>query len=408
MQEGNQIYFLPDHKHFLRTSERTGWREIYLYDLSGKLILQITKKKFPVQRIQAYDMENDWIYFTAYENRGMEQHLYRVKLNGSKLKKLTEKPGTHRISVSPGGKYFSDRYSSFDNPTEFNIHRCDGSFIKQLGKTEITDAFKELNLQKPEHFVFKSADGKYDLDGLLYKPADFDETKKYPVIYSVYCGPATKEISNSYYDLDGRQILAQLGFLVVRIDNRGLLRRGKEFESSSYGKLGQTDVDDLVASIKYLSSRAYVDTSRVGITGGSYGGYMSIMALLKAPEHFHVGVAGSPGVDWRNYDTIYTERYMGIPQYNADGYEKGNPLNYVDHLKGKLLIQHGAVDDNVHPTHVMQLVNALLEAGKNFDWFIYPGQAHGIRFRQASQKRMAFFMKHLKPETMDQWFQENQ
>jgi dipeptidyl-peptidase-4 len=263
-------------------------------------------------------------------------------------------------------------------------------------------------LIKPEHFVFKSGDGKFDLDGLLYKPANFDKNKKYPLYYSVYCGPSTKEISNSFYDLDGRQILAQLGFLVVRIDNRGLLRRGKEFESSSYMRLGQTDVEDLVASITYLSQRSYVDTSRVGITGGSYGGYISIMALLKAPEHFHVAVANSPGVDWRNYDTIYTERYMGIPQYNIDGYEKGNPLNYVDNLKGKLLIQHGAVDDNVHPTHVMQLVDALLKAGKNIDWLIYPGMAHGIRYRQAGTKQMRFFMTHLAPETKDEWLEENE
>ncbi len=407
MQEGNQIYFLPDNKHFLRTSERTGWREIYLYDLTGKLIRQITDKKFPVQSIQAVDMENDWIYFTAYETRGTELHLYRIKLNGSKLKKLTKKPGTHRVSVSPGGKYFTDRFSSFDEPAELNIYKSDGTLIKQLGKTVITDEFKALNLIKPEHFIFKSGDGKYDLDGLLYKPANFDENKKYPVIYSVYCGPATKEISNSFFDLDGRQILSQLGFLLVRIDNRGLIRRGKEFESASYGKLGQTDVEDLIASIKHLASRSYVDTSRVGIFGGSYGGYMSIMALLKGAEHFDVAVAGSPGVDWRNYDTIYTERYMGIPQYNADGYEIGNPSNYVKNLKGKLLIQHGAVDDNVHPTHVMQLVNALLQAGKDFDWFIYPGQAHGIRFRQASTKRMNFFMKHLAPETKEEWFEQN-
>ena len=203
---------------------------------------------------------------------------------------------------------------------------------------------------------------------------------------------------------DGRQTLAQLGFLVVRIDNRGLLRRGKEFETSSYKKLGQTDVEDLVASVKYLSARPYVDTSRVGIFGGSYGGYMSILALLKAPEHFHVGVAGSPATDWRNYDTIYTERYMSTSQYNKDGYEAGNPMNFVDNLAGKLLIQHGAVDDNVHPTQVMQLVDALLKAGKRFEWFIYPGQAHGIRYRQAGLKRMDFFLKHLAPGTKEEWF----
>jgi len=407
MQAGNQIYFLPDNKHFIRTSERTGWREIYLYDLTGKLIRQITDKKIHIQGIQTVNMDNKWIYFTAYENRGLELYLYRIKLNGSKFTKLTKKTGTHRVNVSPGGKYFSDTFSSFDDPREFNLYRGDGTFIKQLGKTVITDQFKELNLIKPEHFVFKSSDGKYDLDGLLYKPANFDENKKYPVIYSVYCGPGTKEISSDYYNLDGRQTLAQLGFLVVRIDNRGLINRGKEFESSSYMKLGQTDVEDLVASVKFLSSRSYFDTTRVGIFGGSYGGYMAIMTLLKASEHFHVGVAGSPGVDWRNYDTIYTERYMGLSQYNIDGYEKANPMNYVKNFKGKLLIQHGAVDDNVHPTQVMQLVDALLKAGKRFDWFLYPGMGHGIRYRQAGQKRMDFFMTHLAPETKNQWFEEN-
>jgi dipeptidyl-peptidase-4 len=352
-------------------------------------------------------MENNWIYFSGYENRGTESNLYRIKLDGSKFTKLTKTPGMHRVDVSPGGKYFSDYFSSFDHPSEFSIYKGDGTLIKQLGKTIVSDEFKELKLIKPEHFVFKSGDGKYDLDGILYKPANFDEAKKYPVIYSVYCGPSTKEISNSFVDLDRAEILAQLGFLVVRLDNRGLLNRGKEFESASYGKLGQTDVEDLVASVKYLSQRPYVDTTRVGITGTSYGGYISIMALLKAPKHFQVAVAGSPGVDWRNYDTIYTERYMGLPQHNEDGYEKGNPLNYVNNLEGKLLIQHGAVDDNVHPTHVMQLVDALLNAGKEFDWFIYPGQAHGVRLRQARDKQMDFFMTNLKPETMAEWFTQN-
>jgi dipeptidyl-peptidase-4 len=404
MQEGNEIYFLPDNKHFLRTSEKSGWREIYLYDLSGKLIRQITKQKLPVASIEAVDMKNEWIYFTGYENRGLENHLYRVKLNGSKFTKLTKEPGSHNVSVSPGGNYFSDTYSSFDSPATFSLYRGDGTFIKELGRTVHTDEYNELNLTPPEHFVFKSGDGMFDLDGILYKPAGFDAGKKYPVIYMVYMGPSTKAINDRYYADDFQQAFVQLGFLVVNIDNRGLLHRGKAFEAAAYGKLGQTDVEDLVASITYLSQRPYVDASRVGITGGSYGGYISIMALLKAPDHFHVAVAGSPGVDWRNYDTIYTERYMGLPQYNADGYEKGNPLNYVKDLKGKLLIQHGAVDDNVHPTHVMQLVDALLKAGKEFDWFMYPGQAHGIRYQQSRDKQMDWFVKYLEPETMNAWF----
>jgi dipeptidyl-peptidase-4 len=404
MQEGNEIYFLPDNEHFLRSSERSGWREIYLHDLNGKLIRQVTKHKLPVAGIQAVDMEKQWVYFTGYENRGLESHLYRIKMDGSKFSRLTKEPGSHRVSVSTGGKYFSDNFSSFDSPESFRLYKGDGTFVQELGRTVIKDEYRALNLTSPEHFVFKSGDGKYDLDGILFKPADFDAGKKYPVIYSVYMGPGTKAISNRYYGGDSQQALTQLGFLVVNIDNRGLLRRGKDFEAAAYGKLGQTDVEDLLASLTSLSQRPYVDAGRVGITGVSYGGYMSIMALLKAADHFQVAVAGSPGVDWRNYDTIYTERYMGLPQYNPDGYEKANPLNYVKNLKGKLLIQHGAVDDNVHPTQVMQLVAALLKAGKQFDWFIYPGQAHGVRSRQARDRQMDWFMTYLEPETKDAYF----
>lgn len=404
MQQGNEIYFLPDNTRFLRSSERSGWREIYLYGLDGKLIRQVTKHKLPVAGIEAVDMDGQWIYFTGYENRGLESHLYRIKLDGSKFTRLTKEPGSHRVSVSAGGKYFADTFSSFDSPPSFRLCKGDGTFIRELGKTVYKDEYRALGLVPPEHFTFKSGDGKYELDGILFKPADFDARKKYPVIYTVYMGPGTKAISDQYYGDGSQQGLSQLGFLVVNIDNRGLLRRGKEFESAGYGKLGQTDLEDLVASITYLSERPYVDAGRVGITGSSYGGYMSIMALLKAPDRFHVAVAGSPGVDWRNYDTIYTERYMGLPQYNVEGYEKANPLNYVKDLKGKLLIQHGAVDDNVHPTQVMQLVDALLKAGKQFDWFIYPGQAHGIGNRQARDKQMDWFMTHLGPETQDAYF----
>ena len=405
MQEGNEIFFLPDNRQFLRSSDRSGWREIYLYDLSGKLVRQVTKHKLPVAGILAADAESQWVYFTGYENRGLETHLYRVKLDGSKFARLTKEPGTHRVSVSAGGKYFADTFSAFDSPPSFRLYKGDGTFIREMGKTVFKPEYQALNLALPEHFVFKSGDGKYDLDGILFKPADFDASKKYPVIYSVYMGPATKAISNQYYG-DANQALAQLGFLVVNIDNRGLLRRGKEFENAGFGKLGQVDVEDLVASLDYLSQRPYADGARVGITGTSYGGYMSIMALVKAPDRFHVAVAGSPGVDWRNYDTVYTERYMGLPQDNPEGYEKANPLNYAKNLKGKLLIQHGAVDDNVHPTQVMQLVDALLKAGKQFDWFIYPGQAHGVRALQAREKQMDWFMTYLAPETKAAYFSD--
>ena len=404
MQEGNEVYFLPDNKQLLRSSERSGWRELYLYTLEGTLVRQVTKQQLPVAAVQAVDMDDQWLYFTGYENRGLESHLYRIKLDGSKFSRLTREPGSHRISVSPGGKYFSDAFSSWDKAETFRIFKGDGTFLKELGKTVHKGDYAALNLAAPEHFVFKSGDGRYDLDGVMFKPAGFDPSRKYPVLYMVYMGPGTKAISDRYYGDDYQQAMAQLGFLIVNIDNRGLLRRGKAFEAAGHGKLGQVDVEDLVASITQLSERPYVDAGRVGITGASYGGYMSIMALLKAPDRFQVAVAGSPGVDWRNYDTIYTERYMGHPLYNTDGYEKANPLNYVKSLKGKLLIQHGAVDDNVHPTQVMQLVDALLKAGKQFDWFIYPGQAHGIRYPLARDRQMDWFMNYLEPEAKAAYF----
>lgn len=404
MQEGNEVYFLPDNKHFLRSSERSGWRELYLYTLDGKLVRQVTNQKLPVAAVQAVDMDNQWVYFTGYENRGLESHLYRIKLDGSKFTRLTKEPGSHRVSVSPGGKYFADTFSSFDRPESFRIFKGDGTVIKELGKTVHKDAYTALNLTAPEHFVFKSGDGAYDLDGIMFKPTGFDAATKYPVLYMVYMGPGTKAISDRYYGDDYQQALCQLGFLIVNVDNRGLLRRGKAFEAAGYGRLGQTDLEDLVASITYLSQRPYVDVGRVGVTGTSYGGYIAIMALLKAPEHFQVAVANSPGTDWRNYDTVYTERYMGHPLHNADGYEKASPLNYVKNLKGKLLIQHGAVDDNAHPTHTMQLVDALLKAGRRFDWFIYPGQAHGIRYPLARDRQLDWFMTYLEPEAKAAYF----
>lgn len=407
INERNDLIFLNDNKHFLWTSEVSGWREIYLYDLSGKLVKQITKAKLPVGSIVRVDEEGQWVYFTGYKTRGLESHLYRVKFNGSKLTKLTKKPGGHRVSVSPNGNYFSDSFSSFDDPQEFNIYKGDGTFVKQLGKSIISEEFNNLQLVKPEHFTFKSADGNDDIDAILYKPADFDKNKKYPVIHAVYGGPGARMIRNSYNLNSGDQALAQLGFLVLKTDHSGVSRRGKAFETKMYMKLGQVEIDDHAAAIKHISKRPYVDATRVGINGHSYGGYLTCIALLKKPDVYHVGVAGAPVTDWRNYDTIYTERYMRRPQDNLEGYDLGSCMKYAKNLKGKLFLHHGAVDNNVHPGNTIQLVDALLKAGKRFDMMLYPEQQHGIRYRQYGQDRMDYLIRHLKPETHDEWFKNN-
>ena len=392
------LHFLRDNRHFLWTSERTGWNEIYLYDINGKLVKQITDAKLPVDSILAVDEEGGWITFSGAETRGLESHAYRVKMDGSGFSRLTKAAGTHRVAFSSGGKYFTDMFTSFDTPMTVTLHRGDGRQIRELGKSQVSQEFLDLNLIAPEHFIFKSADGKYDLDGVLYKPAHFDRSEQYPLIMSVYGGPGAKRVFNRYLFNDGNQTLAQLGFIVVSIDHRGISRRGKAFQNLMYMNLGQIELEDHVAAAKFVGAKPFVDAGRVGIFGHSYGGYMTCIAMLKAPDVFHVGVAGAPVTDWRNYDSIYTERYMRRPQDNPEGYRLGSCMTFAKDLKGRLSIHHGAVDDNVHPGNTIQLVQELLKHNKDFDLMVYPEQQHGIRFRRYREARVEFFIDNLKPD----------
>jgi len=400
IQADFDLTFLNNNR-LLWTSERSGWKEIYLYDMQGNLIKQLTDAKLPIGNIAEVDEENGWVYFTGSENRGLESHLYRVKLDGTQFTKLTKEPGSHFCSVAPGGNYYADNFSSFSVPPRYTLHKSDGAFIRELGNSTVTQEFKDLELIEPEHFTFKSADGKYDLDAIVYKPAHFDPSKSYPLILSVYGGPGSKRVFNRYIMNDGSQALAQLGFIVVSIDHRGISRRGKAFQNLMYMNLGEIELEDHVAAVKHIAQRPYVDGNRVGIFGHSYGGFMTCIAMLKAPDVFHVGVAGAPVTSWYNYDTIYTERYMRRPQDNPEGYEKSNCMNYAKNLKGHLAIHHGCVDDNVHPGNTIQLIYELLKNGKKFDLMMYPEQMHGIRFSQYGEARVDYFIEHLKPEVIE-------
>jgi len=398
LDESTDLVFLKDGQRFLWTSERSGWREIYLYELaSGKLLKQLTNAKLPVSGIQGVDEARGLVYFSGQEANGTQRHLYRVKLDGTGFVKMTKEPGSHMANLSPTFDHYVDSFSSFDQPAKATLYAVDGKEVKVLSPGTVTKEFLDLKLIKPEHFMFKSADGQYDLDGLLYFPAHFDPGDKYPLILSIYGGPGSKGVTNSYKMTDGSQALAQLGFLVAVCDYRGVSGRGKAFQNLHYMKLGQVELEDHVAFVKALGQRPYVDTTRVGVTGHSYGGYFTCLALLKEPDVFHVGVAGAPVTDWRNYDSIYTERYMRRPQDNPDGYEKGSCLTYAKNLKGKLFIHHGAVDDNVHPGNTTQLVQALLKENKAFDMMIYPEQQHGIAFPRYAASRVEYFIEHLKP-----------
>jgi dipeptidyl-peptidase 4 len=397
IDEQTDLDFLKDNQRFLWTSERSGWREIYLYGLDGKLIKQLTSASLPVQTILGIDEAGGWVYFTGAGNNGTESHLYKVKLDGTGFTKMSKEPGMHMVSFAPRFAYYTNTFSNFDQPMKSTLCQADGQEVKVIGQAVPGKEFQALKLIKPEHFLFKSADGKYDLDGLVYFPAHFNPKEKYPILLSIYGGPGSKGISNTYKMTDGSQALAQLGFLVAVCDYRGVSGRGKNFQNLHYLKLGQVELEDHVAFVKALGQRPYADTSRVGITGHSYGGYFTCLCLLKAPEVFHVGVAGAPVTDWRNYDSIYTERYMRRPQDNPEGYEKGSCLTYAKNLKGKLFIHHGAVDDNVHPTNTIQLVQALLKENRTFDLMIYPEQQHGIGFQRYPESRVEYFIEHLKP-----------
>jgi dipeptidyl-peptidase-4 len=397
IDETTHLIFLKDNQRFLWTSERSGWREIYLYDLGGKLLKQLTGARLPVQDILGVDEAGGWIYFTGAEANGTESHLYKVRLDGTGFAKMTKEPGVHAVSFAPGFAYYSDSFSNYDSPAKAALCQADGKEVRAVGRAVPSQEFQDLKLLKPEHFLFKSSDGKYDLDGVLYFPAHFDPKEKYPLILSVYGGPGAKGVSNTYKMSDGNQALAQLGFLVATCDYRGVSGRGKNFQNLHYLKLGQVELEDHVAFVKALSLRPYVDAARVGVYGGSYGGYFTCICLLKAPDIFHVGVAASSVTDWRNYDSIYTERYMRRPQDNSDGYEKGSCLTYAKNLKGHLYLLHGTVDDNVHPANTIQLVQALLKENKRFELMMYPENQHGIRYPHAGETQVEYFIEHLKP-----------
>ena len=397
IDEQTELIFLKDNQRFLWTSERSGWREIYLYDMTGKLLKPLTNAKLPVRGVTGVDEARGWVYFSGYEANGTESHAYKVKLDGTGFAKMTRETGSHNVAFSPTYDYYTDSFSSWDVPSKSTLFQADGKVVKVLGETTVPKELQDLKLIKPEHVLFKSADGKYDLDGVLYFPAHFDPNEKYPLILSIYGGPGFKGVSNRWNLVDGSQALAQLGFLVATCDYRGVSGRGKAFQNLHYLKLGQVEFEDHVAFVKALEKRAYVDTTRVGIFGASYGGYFSALCILKAPDVFHVAVATSSVTDWRNYDSIYTERYMRRPQDNPEGYEKGSCLTYAKNLKGHLYLQHGTIDDNVHPGNTIQLVQALLRENKKFDLMLYPENQHGIRYPHASETRVDYFIEHLKP-----------
>jgi dipeptidyl-peptidase-4 len=386
-----RIRFLADGVRFVWESEKTGWRHYELRHLDGHLIAPLTEGRYPDGAITGVDEESGYLYYMSTgDEHPLHHHLYRIRLDGTGQERLTSEPGHHTVRLSPDARWYVDTVESLQKPPVTAIYSTDGERIETLAEPE-TGAMAELGLEPAELFSFKADDGTTDLYGLLYKPTDFDPQRRYPLVVDVYGGPQSRRV----YDMwRGPNAFCEFGFLIAVIDNRGTRGRGKAFEEAVYLQLGTVDLRDQVDGVRHLAQRPYVDSGRVGIFGGSYGGYMAALALLKQPDVFHVAVATSPVTDWRNYDTIYTERYMRTPQENPNGYDAGSCLTHADRYSGRLLLMHGMVDDNVHPNNAWQLVDALQAEGRDFEMIFYPTRGHGLG-RRALGPRWRFLHRHL-------------
>jgi dipeptidyl-peptidase-4 len=375
-------------KRFLWQSERNGFANWYLYDVTGKLHNVVTKGLFDTGRPTKVDLVTGYIYYPARSSTNPYlQQLHRAKLDGSADSRLTNPEVSHTFHISPNGKYFVDIEEKVDVPPTSYLRDMQGKTITKLAESDVS-GFTKQNLKHVEVFQFKSADGAYMLYGKLEKPSDFDPNKKYPLLVSCYAGP---ESGGSVHRFDVPNPMTELGFLVASFEGRGTTGRGKAFKDALYGKLGVVEVDDQAAGVKALVKRPYVDASKVGIFGTSYGGYTAALGILRHPDVFTAAVASSPVTDWRNYDTIYTERFMGLPtdSDNKAGYDRGSAMEYAANLKGDLMLFYGTADNNVHPSNTYQLVRALRRAGKRFS--VMPGPDEGHSFIGTNQM-VEFFL----------------
>ena len=381
--------FLRDGKRFIWASERTGWKNFYLYDLSGKLLSTLTRHSFEVGEISHIDEEGERLFYTARDgDNPLKLQLHSVKFDGIDEKRLTDPAFHHTINVSPDAKYFIDVAQTHDTPPTSTLCKSDGSRVEQLALSDLT-RFRKLDLKPTELFEFKAADGKTDLYGLLQFPSGFRPYKRYPLLVSVYGGPETSGARETFAV---PSVLTELGFLIATLDSRSADGRGKRALDAFYQNFGRIEIDDQAAGVKALDERRYVNRNRVGIFGTSYGGMASAMALLRYPEVFHAASASSGVMDFRNYDTIYTERYLGLPQENPQVYDAASVIKRAGDLSGRLMIYYGTADDNVHPNNAMQLIRALQRAGKSFEVQVGPDLGHGSVNRE---RMMEFFIENL-------------
>lgn len=377
----DDLTFLADGKRFIYVSEEDGYNHIYLYQLDGTLVRQITRGDWEVTRYLGFDERAGYIYYLSTEGSSMERHLYRIRLDGSKKERLTKIAGMNTINMTRDFAYYVNNVSNMDLPSRVSLHRANGNELKVLeDNAELIATIKEYAFPSREFMSIPAAEGTL-LNAWMIKPADFDPTKKYPVLMYVYGGPGSQNVNNSFSGgARGmwHNLLAQDGYLIVCVDNRGTGGRGAAFKKQVYLNLGKYETEDQIAAAQWLGQQSYVDSSRIGIWGWSYGGYMSSMALALGADVFKVAIAVAPVTHWKYYDTIYTERYMSTPQLNPEGYAYGAPTTHAAKIKGKYLLIHGTADDNVHFQNAVVMADELIKAKVQFDTMFYPDKNHGI------------------------------
>jgi len=375
---GDDLRFLKDGKRFLWSDERSGYRHLYLYDLEGKQLAQLTKGEWEVFGVRALDEAKSLVYFTAAEKSPLERHLYRVAFDGSGFTRITKEDGTHAFKASPNASAFLDTYSNSMNPPQQALIRADGSRIAIINENKPAE-LAEYKLSPVEFLSVKSHDG-ITLNAMMIKPPDFDPGKKYPVLVYTYGGPHAQVVLNSWggNNFLWHQLMAQKGYIIFALDNRGSAGRGHLFEEPIHYRFGAQEMSDQRDGAQYLKSLPFVDANRLGIWGWSYGGHMTLHAIFEDPEDFKAGFAGGPVTDWHFYDSIYTERYIGLLPQHEQSYDESSPIKNAGNLKGKLLIAHGTGDDNVHFANTLALINELIESGKYVEVMPFPGRGHGV------------------------------
>ncbi|OYT12197.1 MAG: S9 family peptidase [Bacteroidetes bacterium 4572_112] len=376
----DNLIFLKDGKSFIFTSEKDGFNHVYQYGMDGKEIKQLTKGKYDVESLLGVDQKKGKLYIKAAYSSPLNREIFEVSMKNGKMKQLSTKDGFNDAVFSSNFKYFTNTNTTANTPHYTSMNDTKGKELYTLeDNSSFISRMKEYGFSEMNFFKIKT-DNDIELNASMIKPKDFDPSKKYPVLMFVYGGPGSQTVKNSWgwFNYVWFQMLAQKGYIIVSVDNRGTGFRGEEFKKMTYQQLGKYEVEDQINAAKYLATQDYIDGSRIGIFGWSYGGYMSTLCMTKGADYFKAGIAVAPVTNWRYYDNIYTERFMRTPQENANGYDDNSPISHVSKLKGKYLLVHGITDDNVHVQNSMDLVTALVTENKEFDMQFYPNNDHSI------------------------------